>query len=143
MKATNVYEDLYIKMKETFTIEKDNREYNLGDYMLMKAGAKTDAASATLPAVRTNTSNDLVVSTFFKYVNDKLALKSAPQKDKTIRRFPFRTSIAAVLSALIACTLIFSYGAVALRGATSSLPSTVEIVETVDEEFNEVEVNKD
>ena len=64
MKATNVYEDLYIKMKETFTIEKDNCEYNLGDFMLMKAGCKSEGAK--LPATRTSTSGDLVVSTFFK-----------------------------------------------------------------------------
>jgi hypothetical protein len=140
MKATNVYENLFIKMKTNFTIEKDNCEYNLGDYMLMKAGIKSE--SAPLPAVRNETSNDMVVTTFFKYVNDKLALKTAPAKEKTIRRFPFRTSIAAVLSALIACTLIFSYGAVALRGATNTVPSTVEITETVDDETAETEYSE-
>ena len=123
-------------MKNTFTVVNDNQEYNLGDYMLMKAGVKTE--SAALPAVRNTASNDMAVSTFFKYVNDKLTLKSAPAKDKTIRRFPFRTSIAAVLSALIACTLIISYGAVALRGASNSVPSTVEITDTVEDEADDI-----
>ena len=139
MKTTNVYENLYTKMKTNFTIEKDNREYNLGEFMLMKAGIKAEGAS--LPAVRNTNSGDMVVTTFFKYVNDKLALKAAPAKEKTIRRFPFRTSIAAVLSALIACTLIFSYGAVALRGATNTVPSTVEVTET-DDDMAETEYNE-
>ena len=130
MNTTNVYEDLYNKMKNSFTVVNDNSEYTLGDYMLMKAGAKTKSSS--LPAVRTS-SGDMVVSTFFKYVNEKLTLKSAPAKDKTIRRFPFRTSLAAMLSAVIACTLIISYGIIALRGATGSVPPTVEVTETVDD----------
>ena len=139
MNTTNVYEDLYNKMKNSFTVVNDNSEYTLGDYMRMKAGAK--AESSSLPAVR-STSGDMVVSTFFKYVNEKLTLKRAPAKDKTIRRFPFRTSLAAMLSAVIACTLIISYGIFALRGASSSVPSTVEITETVDDETNERYVNE-
>jgi hypothetical protein len=135
MRTTNVYDNLYNKMKNSFTVVNDNREYNLGEYMLMKAGVKSEGAS--LPAVRTASSNDLAVTTFFKYVNDKLALKNAPVKDKTIRRFPFRTSIAAVLSALIACTLIVSYGSVALRGASNSVPSTVEVTEDANESTND------
>ncbi len=136
MNTTNVYEDLYRNMKNSFTVVNDNSEYTLGEYMLMKAGAKKESSS--LPAVRNSNSGDMVVSTFFKYVNEKLTLKSAPVKDKTIRRFPFRTSLAAVFSALIACTLIVSYGIVALRGTTTSIPSTVEITETVDEETSDL-----
>jgi len=135
MNTTNVYEDLYNKMKNSFTVVNDNSEYTLGDYMLMKAGAKTESSS--LPAVRTS-SGDMVVSTFFKYVNEKLTLKRAPAKDKTIRRFPFRTSLAAMLSAVIACTLIISYGIIALRGATGTVPPTVEITETVDDEAGDL-----
>ena len=135
MNTTNVYEDLYRNMKNSFTVVNNNAEYTLGEYMLMKAGTKKESS---LPAVRNSNSGDMVVSTFFKYVNEKLTLKNAPVKDKTIRRFPFRTSLAAVFSALIACTLIVSYGIVALRGTTSSIPSTVEITETVDEETNDL-----
>lgn len=140
MNTTNVYEDLYNKMKNSFTVVNDSSEYTLGDYMLMKAGAK--AESSSLPALRSSSSGDMVVSTFFKFVNEKLTLKSAPAKDKTIRRFPFRTSLAAVFSALIACTLIVSYGVFALRGQANSVPSTVEITETVDEETNERYINE-
>ena len=140
MNTTNVYEDLYNKMKNSFTVVNDSSEYTLGDYMLMKAGAK--AESSSLPALRSSSSGDMVVSTFFKYVNEKLTLKSAPAKDKTIRRFPFRTSLAAVFSALIACTLIVSYGVFALRSQANSVPSTVEITETVDEETNERYINE-
>lgn len=136
MKATNVYENLYTNMKNRFTVVNDNREYTLGDYMLMKAGMKADRSS--LPAVRSEASNDMAVSAFFKYVNEKLTVKAAPAKDKTIRRFPIRTSLAAVLSAVIACTLIISYGAVALRGATGTVPSTVEITESVEDKTSDL-----
>ena len=104
--------------------------------MLMKAGMKAEHSS--LPAVRTATSNDMAVSAFFRYVNEKLTVKAAPAKDKTIRRFPIRTSLAAVLSAVIACTLVISYGAVALRGATGTVPSTVEITEPVEDNTSDL-----
>ncbi len=140
MKAINVYEDLYNKMKNNYIVVNDNREYSLGNYMRMRADQKSEASN--LPAVRSKSSSDVIVSSFFKYVNDKLTLKSAPAKDKTIRRFPLRTSLAAMLSAVIACTLIVSYGIVALRGATNSLSATAEIPETVITETEDAEISE-
>ena len=140
MKAINVYEDLYNKMKNNYIVVNENREYSLGNYMRMRADQKSEASN--LPAVRSKSSGDVIVSSFFKYVNDKLTLKSAPAKDKTIRRFPLRTSLAAMLSAVIACTLIVSYGIVALRGATNSLSATAEIPETVITETEDTEITE-
>ncbi len=131
MKAVNVYENLYNNMKNRFTVINENREYTLGEFMLIKAGQKN--ATSSLPAVRSQNANETAVTAFFKYVNDKLTVKTPPAKDKTIRRFPLRTSLAAVLSAVIACTLLISYGAVTLRGASNTTPSTVEVTESADE----------
>ena len=99
----NVYENLYENMKNRFTVVKDNSEYTLGEYMLVKAGTKKEKAN--LPAVRSANSADKAVVAFFRYVNDKLTLKAPPVKDQTIKKFPLRTSAAAMLSAVVACTL--------------------------------------
>ena len=51
-----------------------------------------------------------------------------------MRAFPFRTSMAAALSAVVACALIFSYGIFTLNG-TGNVPSTVDS----GEDFSECE----
>ena len=135
----NVYENLYENMKNRFTVVKDNCEYTLGEYMLSRAGMKKEKSN--LPVARTASSSDKAVVAFFRYVNDKLTLKTPPVKDKTIKRFPFRTSAAAVLSAIVACTLVISYGSATLRG-TSNLPSTVEYVESGEQEITETDINQ-
>ena len=140
MKAINVYDDLYNKMKNNYIVVNENREYSLGDYMRMRADQKSEATN--LPVAKTKASGEVIVSSFFKYVNDKLTLKAAPAKDKTIRRFPLRTSLAAMLSAVIACTLIISYGIVALRGANSAIPATAELPETSITEVEDVEITE-
>ena len=119
MTSTNAYEALYNNMKTKFTVVSDNCEYTLGDYMSMKANAKS--AASNLPAVR-NASQAPAISAIFSYVNDKLTVKEPPHRDKVMRRFPFRTSAAAFLSALVACALMFSYGIFALNSDTT-LPS--------------------
>ena len=131
----NVYENLYENMKNRFTVVNDNCEYTLGEYMLAKAGVKKEKSN--LPAVRNNSGGEKTVVAFVKYVNDKLTLKAAPIKDKTIKRFPFRTSLAAVLSAIVACTLVISYGAATLRGTSNNLPATVEYTESSSEKLSE------
>ena len=130
-----VYENLYESMKNRFTVVNDNCEYSLGEYMLMKAGKKKE--NSNLPAERTCASNEKAIVAFFRYVNDKLTLKAPPVKDKTIKKFPLRTSAAAVLSAIVACTLVISYGSVALRNTVSPAPSTVEVIETYDEQLTQ------
>lgn len=131
MNTANVYENLYNNMKNRFTVVNDNCEYTLGEYMLMKAGQKK---TSNLPAVRNSVSNQKPITAFFKYVNDKLTLKAPPAKDKTIKKFPFRTSAAAVLSAVVACTLAISYGAATLRGNGTITPPTVEVTDDAYEE---------
>lgn len=132
MNTANVYDNLYMNMKNRFTVVNDNCEYTLGEYMLMKAGQKKE--SSNLPAVRSNSHTQTAVTAFLRYVNDKLTLKNPPSKDKVIRRFPFRTSAAAVLSAIIACTLVISYGSSTLKGTSNSTPATVEVSEITSEQ---------
>ena len=104
----------------------------------MKAGIKKENAS-NLPAMR-NTSNQTAITAFFRYVSDKLTLKEPPVRDKTIRKFPFRTSAAALLSAVVACTLFISYGAVTMRGVKNNAPASIDagITETVKETDTEI-----
>jgi hypothetical protein len=139
MATQSVYETLYCNIKDRFTVVNNNCEYTLGDYMRMKAGAKSKKNN--LPVA--NSVKPAPITAFFKYVNDKLALKAPPVKDKTIRAFPFRTSIAALCSAILACTVIFSYGTtVALRG--SDTKTDVMIAEDTENEDTQdaYEINK-
>ena len=133
----NAYDKLYTDMKNRFTVVNNNQEYSLGDYMLMKAGSKKQSTS-NLPAVRSSVSNQAAVTTFFRYVNDKLTVKNPPAKDKTIRAFPFRTSCAAFLSAILACSVVITFGLVGNTKGNTVVPSTVEATEqteNVDAEF--------
>ena len=138
MNTVNTYENLYSNMKNRFTVSNDNCEYTLGEYMLMKAGAKKEKSN--LPAASANTSNKAAIAAFFKYVNDKLTVKKPPVKDKTIKSFPFRTSLAALLSAIVACTLVFSYGSVTMKGATNTMPTTVDVVTETDNDSQVKEI---
>ena len=128
----NVYENLYENMKDRFTVINSGAEYTLGEIMLIKAGKKKEGSN--LPALRTNkTSENNAIVTFFSYVNDKLTLKVPPAKDKTLKRFPLRTSLSAMLSAIVACSLVISYGAATLRTTNESLPATVEYSDSTEE----------
>ena len=133
MTTYTAYENLYNNMKNKFTVVNDNKEYTLGEYMSMKANVK--AASKNLPAVKTASQNNSI-SAIFSYVNEKLAVKKPPVREKVMRKFPFRTSAAAFLSAIVACALMFSYGLFALN-SSYSVPSTVETEESVTEELDE------
>ena len=131
MATMNAYETLYNNMKEKFTVVNDNCEYTLGEYMSMKANKKT---ASNLPAVK-NESQSHAISAIFTYVNDKLTVKKPPVRDKVIKRFPFRTSAAAFLSAVVACALMFSYGIFALN-STYTTP-TVDTEQNITEEIEE------
>ncbi len=136
MTSTNAYETLYNNMKNKFTVVSDNSEYTLGEYMMMKANAKS--ASTNLPAARNNIQNH-AISAIFSYVNEKLTVKKAPVRDKIMKKFPFRTSAAAFLSALVACALMFSYGLFSLR--SGAVVPTVETEENITEEVEETNLN--
>ena len=84
--TTNNYDRLYENMKQRFTIAEDNSEYTLGEYMLMKAGASSAENTSSLPvAVKTAVSkSEVAVSNIITFVDDKLTIKQAPAKDKTI-----------------------------------------------------------
>ena len=127
MATVNNYEALYNNMKNRLTVVNDNSEYTIGDYMLMKAGQEKEGAN--LPAKRTD-ANAHAITALFSYVNDKLTVKAPPVKDKTIRSFPVRTMVSAVLSALVACTLVLSYGATVSRTATAVPEIRTDVSET-------------
>ena len=137
------YDQLYRAMVNTFTIEKDNKDYNLGDFMLMKARKKrnelTAATSSNLPVAQT--ANDGALVSILAYVNDKLTVKEAPVRDRTMRRFPLRTSLSAFASALVVCTLVISCGIFGF-GAMSSAPDNT-VVAPVNEDIEQNETSED
>ena len=136
--TANAYETLYNNMKNKFTVVSGECEYTLGEYMLMKANPEGRETKSNLPAVR-NSGSNAKIATIFSYVNDKLTVKKPPIKDKTIRAFPFRTSAAAFLSAVVACAMIFSYGFFSMRNAGTTTQPIVEAGETIPEdEISEV-----
>ena len=110
-------------MKNKFTVTNGDSEYTLGDFMRMKASANTKTSN--LPAMRNNAGSKKIAAVF-SYVNDKLTVKKAPVKDKTIRAFPFRTSAAAFLSAIVVCTMVFSYGLFSVRNSGTTTQPVVE-----------------
>ena len=112
MNSTMTYDKLYNNMVKKFTVEKDNTEYSLGDYMLMKAQSKknalTTAESTALTAKSAHEHKYGTLAAVFSYINDKLTVKEAPVRNKTMRSFPLRTSLTALCSALIVCGLVIS-----------------------------------
>ena len=139
--VANPYEALYTNLKNRFTVIHDGKECTVGDFMLMKAGKteKAEKNSTALSVVNGNTEHN-AIATIACYVNDKLTVKNPPVKDKTIRRFPIKTSASALLSSVAACALVMSCGIFALSGNKDasglSLENTesYEYVETVDGE---------
>lgn len=105
----NAYDTLYNNMKNAFTVINDGYESTLGEYMLRKAAEKS--GSSNLPVA--NVGKESAIAAVFSYVQDKLTVKTPPIKDKTIRAFPFRASLAAVLSAVVTCGLVITYGVAA------------------------------
>ena len=122
----NPYDALYTNLKNQFTVIYNGTECTVGDFMLMKANKRSESSLPIATSVRTTS-----LSTIVEYVNDKLTVKKAPVKDQTIRSFPFRTSISALLSATAACALVLSCGIFSLSGASgANTPHTAEKPET-------------
>ncbi|MBQ7390626.1 MAG: hypothetical protein IJW02_05930 [Clostridia bacterium] len=118
----NPYDALYTNLKNQFTVIYNGTECTVGDFMLMKANKRSESSLPIATTARTTS-----LSTIVEYVNDKLTVKKAPVKDKTIRSFPFRTSISALLSATAACALVLSCGIFSLSGAAgANTPKTAE-----------------
>ena len=118
----NPYDALYTNLKNQFTVIYNGAECTVGDFMLMKANKRSESS---LP-IATTAVKTTSLSTIVEYVNDKLTVKQAPVKDKTIRNFPFRTSASALLSATAACALVLSCGIFALSGGADAAPRTAE-----------------
>lgn len=134
--VANPYDSLYNNLKNRFTVVKDGNECTVGDYMLMKAGAL--GVDSNLPACRTASAQENSVVAIVNYMNDRLTVKRAPVKDRTIRRFPIRTSFSAMLSAVAACALILSCGIFALRGV-SAIPTAESASTQIEEVVSEDE----
>lgn len=108
----NQYDALYTNLKNQFTVIYNGTECTVGDFMRMKANKKSDSSLPIATGAR-----NASIATIVEYVNDKLTVKNAPVKDKTIKRFPLRTSASALLSATAACALLLSCGIFSLTGA--------------------------
>ncbi|MBR2343435.1 MAG: hypothetical protein IKA64_04185 [Clostridia bacterium] len=127
----NPYDALYTNLKNRLTVVSDGAEYTVGEYMLMKAG---EAGTASLPSTRIENGGGAIVAVV-NYVNERLTVKAPPIKDRTIKRFPLRTSFSALLSAVAAAVLMVSCCIYAVAGASdSAVPYTVENPETVEAE---------
>lgn len=140
----NPYDTLYENLKDRFTVVYEGCDCTLGDYMLIKAGKQQEAESS-LPAPVAETKQPALTA-IVEYVTTQLTVKNAPKKDKTIRRFPLRSSMSAVFTAVATCALVFSFGIFALRGAGVLAPytadsSVVEIAPEADESIED-EVNR-
>ena len=118
-------------MKQRFTILSENNEYTLGEYMLMKANAKKTESTNLPVAVKTAvTKSETAVTSIVSFVDDKLTIKQAPVKDKTIRAFPFRASASAFLTASVACAFLLSFVLIGAKSVTNQTPVANDIVIT-------------
>ena len=138
----NPYDALYTNLKNQFTVIYNGAECTVGDFMLMKANKKSESS---LP-IATTSLRTTSLATIVEYVNDKLTVKQAPIKDKTIKSFPFRTSASALLSATAACALVLSCGIFSLSGESGmNAPKTannnkIEYIESISDELVEDEI---
>lgn len=137
MATVNNYDQLYSNMKNRLTVVSENSEYTIGDYMLMKANKKkVEALMPTAPEKTVVTRTEEAVVNAISYINEKLIIKEPPVKDKTIRAFPFRTSAAAFLSAVVACTFMLSFVAIGAKLINSAPVEATQISLSEDVETN-------
>ena len=133
---TNVYDTLYNNMKQRFTVVNGENEYTLGGYMLMKAREKQEKSN--LPTTITSNTRSVALQSVLTYINKKLTIKEAPAPEKTIKAFPLRTALSAACSALLICTLMFSFGALnGLMPASEGgyIAQSEEMPEEIEEEI--------
>jgi len=136
---TNPYDALYTNLKNRFTVIHDGCECTVGDFMRMRAGkSKSSESSLT---VRATYADRPIIPTVIDFVSEKLTVRAPVKKDRTIRRFPLRTSMSAVLSAVAACALVFSCGIFSLSGTNAELLPSVDASYEVEIEDNEATEN--
>ncbi len=116
--VTNPYDSLYTNLKNRYTVIYDGAECTVGEYMQRRSGQSAPMATALAPVKH---SEHHGITTLVEYVNNKFTVKTPPKKEKTIRRFPLKTSISALLSSVAACALILSCGVLALTGSFKGL----------------------
>lgn len=138
----NSYDTLYDNLKDRFTVVYEGCDCTLGDYMLIKAGKRQTSESALPTPVSDNRVSS--VSDIVEYVATRLTVKTAPAREKTLRRFPLRSSMSAIFTAAAACALVFSFGIFALNSSGIVSPYTangaeVEYSESADENLDETE----
>ena len=138
--VSNPYDALYTNLKNQFTVIYNGSECTVGDFMLMKDNKRSESS---LPILASSAKN-ISIASIVEYVNDKLTVKKAPAKDRTMKKFPLRTSLSAMLSATAACALVLSCGIFALSNNSATLPYTAEAnEETYVESVVAVEENEE
>jgi hypothetical protein len=123
-------------MKQRFTVVNGENEYTLGGYMRMKAREKQEKSN--LPTTITSNTRSVALQSVLTYINKKLTIKEAPAPEKTIKAFPLRTALSAACSALLICTLMFSFGALnGLMPASEGgyIAQSEEMPEEIEEEI--------
>lgn len=141
MGTMNRYNTLFENMKRNFTVTSGDCHYTLGAYMRLKANEETHEASLPV-AVEKKPMTALVG--IRKYVSERLSVRVAPSPEKTLKRFPLRTSLAACLSALAICTLLFSgavLGTSAIKSGEAQNNIALEYTQEIDETTDNVENN--
>lgn len=142
--TTNTYDRLYENMKQRFTVAEDGNAYTLGEFMLMKAAnTKKPEASSSLPvAVKTAvTKSETAVSSVISFVDEKLTIKQAPVKDKTIKAFPLRASASAFFTAAVACAFILSFVLIGVRAMSGPAPASELQQDSIELNVAEVDFN--
>ena len=141
--TTSNYERLYENMKQRFTVSADDTEYTLGEFMLMKAGCQKAEGSSSLPvAVKTAvTKSEMAVSGIVTFVDEKLTIKQAPVKDKTLKSFPLRASASAFFTAAVACAFVLSFALIGVKALSTPTPANESVQESI--ELNVAEVDFD
>ena len=137
----NPYDNLYNNLKNRFTVVCEGCDCTLGDYMLIKAGKRQMSESA-LPAPVAS-ERGISASDIVEYVASKLTVRQAPVREKTIRRFPLRSSMSAVFTAVAACALVFSFGIFSLTNSGVLSPYTANGAQTeqVEPEIEDTELD--
>ena len=92
----------------------------------MKADGKKSENTALPVAVM----SEVAVTNIVSFVDDKLTIKQAPVKDKTLRAFPFRASASAFLTASVACAFLLSFVLIGAKSMTNQAPVANDIVIT-------------
>lgn len=138
MISTTAYDHLYENLKNRFTVENDSLECTLGEYMLAKAREASSVSSLPV-AVNDYSGSRKVIHEIVTYVNEKLTIKKAPAKDKTMRAFPLRTSLASLMSALLVCTLVVTYGFIGGTGLSGESESASARYEAQDADVYDAE----